>query len=221
MEKTNTHLFYSYNIIISLLEHFSLIIKYGKTEVFHFSRSQGLFDPPLLDLSSIGVGNLILHPKNSWKYLRYISLIENSLFANILDFIPKKCHLWLSAWKCLEIWPQNSFPIRNASSIKHVFFLLPFTAFCYNTTIKCHYLLKELNKMQQRAVLWITGAFCTSPTLSIEAIAGLISIYLHLQNWVVNTNYKCLYSPIIILSNCFLRKDMLHSLNFIVSPWKT
>ena len=72
MEKTNTHLFYSYNIIISLLEHFSLIIKHGKTKVFHFSRSQGLFDPPLLDLSSIGVGDLILHPKNSWKYLRYI-----------------------------------------------------------------------------------------------------------------------------------------------------
>ena len=70
MEKTNTHIFYSYNIIISLLEHFGLIIKHGKTEVFHFFRSQGLFDPSLLDLSSIG--GLILYPKDSWKYLRYI-----------------------------------------------------------------------------------------------------------------------------------------------------
>jgi len=35
--------------------------------------------------------------------------------------------------------------------------------------------------MQCRAVLWILGTFCTSSTLGIEAITGLISIHLHLQ----------------------------------------
>ena len=34
--------------------------------------------------------------------------------------------------------------------------------------------------MQQRAALWITGTFRTSPTEGIEAIAGLIPIILHL-----------------------------------------
>lgn len=36
--------------------------------------------------------------------------------------------------------------------------------------------------MQRRAVLWILGAFCTFCTLGIKAIAGLVLIYLHLQN---------------------------------------
>jgi len=35
--------------------------------------------------------------------------------------------------------------------------------------------------MQRRAVLWIVRSFCTSPTSGIEAIAGLIPIYLHIQ----------------------------------------
>ena len=37
-EKTNLFLFYSYNIIFSLLDHFGLVIEHGKTEVFHFSK---------------------------------------------------------------------------------------------------------------------------------------------------------------------------------------
>ena len=43
------------------------------------------------------------------------------------------------------------------------------------------YHLKILGKMQRRAALWILGVFKTSPSHSIEAIAGLIPINLHLQ----------------------------------------
>ena len=35
--------------------------------------------------------------------------------------------------------------------------------------------------MQRRAVIWILGAFKTFPSFSIEAIAGLMPINLHLQ----------------------------------------
>ena len=42
------------------------------------------------------------------------------------------------------------------------------------------YPLKKLRKMQQRSAIWIMG-FCTSPTLGVEAITGLIPIHLHLQ----------------------------------------
>jgi len=35
--------------------------------------------------------------------------------------------------------------------------------------------------MQQRAAIWITSAFHTLPSEGIEAISGLISIYLHLK----------------------------------------
>ena len=49
------------------------------------------------------------------------------------------------------------------------------------------YPLKELRKMQRRVVLWILEAFCTSLMSGIEAIAGLIFIYLHLQK--LNSRY--------------------------------
>jgi len=35
--------------------------------------------------------------------------------------------------------------------------------------------------MQQRVALWISGVFCTSPMLEIEAISGLVPIHLHLR----------------------------------------
>ena len=38
--------------------------------------------------------------------------------------------------------------------------------------------------MQCKAALWILGAFCTSPTGGIEALAGLIPIHLHLKKLV-------------------------------------
>jgi len=41
--------------------------------------------------------------------------------------------------------------------------------------------LKVLDKMQRRAAIWILGAFKTSSSYGIKAIAGLISIKLHLQ----------------------------------------
>ena len=66
----NSLLFCSYQITLSLLDRFGLIIKYRKTEVFHFSKLYGAFNPPLLDLSLIG--GLILQLKDAWKYLGYI-----------------------------------------------------------------------------------------------------------------------------------------------------
>ena len=53
LNKNNTHLFCSYNITSSLLEQFGLIIEYGKTKVFHFSRLYSIFNPPPLNLSQI------------------------------------------------------------------------------------------------------------------------------------------------------------------------
>ena len=41
--------------------------------------------------------------------------------------------------------------------------------------------MKILGKMQRRAAIWILGAFRTSPTKGLKAIAGLIPIKFHLQ----------------------------------------
>jgi len=66
---SNTYIFYSYNVLSKLLIDFSLVIEHGKTEVFHFNRSHGIYNPPPLDLSSIG--GLSLRPKDTWKYLGF------------------------------------------------------------------------------------------------------------------------------------------------------
>ena len=46
IDVSNSQLFCSYNVLTKLLDNFGLIIKYSKTEVFHFNRSHGFFNPP-------------------------------------------------------------------------------------------------------------------------------------------------------------------------------
>jgi len=60
---SNVNLFCSYNIMSSLLSKFSFIIKYGKTDVFHFSRAHGVFNPLSLNLFSIS--SPLLFPKDT------------------------------------------------------------------------------------------------------------------------------------------------------------
>jgi len=57
-----SHLFCSYNVVTNLLDKFRLIVEHSKTDVFHFSRSHGLFNPPPLDLSPLS--SPILSPKS-------------------------------------------------------------------------------------------------------------------------------------------------------------
>jgi len=59
----SSNLFCSSHVISLLLEQFGLVIEHGKTEVFHFSRSQKAFNSPLLDLSILG--GPILCPKET------------------------------------------------------------------------------------------------------------------------------------------------------------
>jgi len=50
---SNSHLFCGYNILSNLLDSFGLIIEHSKTEVFHFSRNHGAFNPsPLTEAQS-------------------------------------------------------------------------------------------------------------------------------------------------------------------------
>jgi len=60
---SNVNLFYSYNIVFTLLTKFGLVVEHGKSEVFYFSRVYGNFNLPLLDLSPLE--GPILLPKNT------------------------------------------------------------------------------------------------------------------------------------------------------------
>ena len=84
---SNSNLFCSYNILSKLLDSFGLIIEHSKTEIFHFNRSHGPFNPPPLDLSPLG--DPILKPKESWRYLGFIFDWKLS-FHNYIDHYTNK-----------------------------------------------------------------------------------------------------------------------------------
>jgi len=60
---SNSCLHCSYNILTNLLEKFGLVVKHSKTEIFHFNRSHGTFNPPPLNLSLLG--DNILQPNDT------------------------------------------------------------------------------------------------------------------------------------------------------------
>jgi len=93
----NSHLFCSYNVFFNLLIKFSLMIEHSKTEVFHFNRPHGLFNPPPLNLSLIG--GPILCPKNSWKYLGFI-FDQKLTFHQHINFYSNKA---ISTVKCMRL----------------------------------------------------------------------------------------------------------------------
>ena len=93
----NANLFYSYSIISSFLLKYGLIIKHGKTDVFHFSKSHGTFNPSLLNLSSIGGPSLL--PKETWRYLGFIFDCKLT-FRSYIDFYSNKV---ISTIKCMKL----------------------------------------------------------------------------------------------------------------------
>jgi len=94
---SNAYLFSSYNVASKLLSKFGLLVKYLKTEVFHFSRLHGNFNPPPLDLSSIGGPSLV--PKDTWQCLGFIFDRKLSFHQHI-NFYSNKATMMV---KCMKI----------------------------------------------------------------------------------------------------------------------
>ena len=177
---SNSNLFCSYNILSKLLDSFGLIIKHSKTEIFHFNRSHGPFNPSPLDLSPLG--GPILKPKDSWRYLGFIFDRKLSFHKHIDHYANKA----LSTVKCMKLLGNSS---RGISPVQECLLYrccaLPITLYgfqlwFYNKALLSYH-MKILNKMQRRAAIWILGTFKTSPTEGIKAIVGLIPIKFHLQ----------------------------------------
>ncbi len=51
----------------------------------------------------------------------------------------------------------------------------------YYNGAPCKGVMKILGQMQRKAAIWVTGAFRTSPTGGVQAIAGLLPIHLHIR----------------------------------------
>jgi len=181
---SNSQLFCSYNILSNLLISFGLVIEHSKTEIFYFSRSQGLFNPSPLDLSPLG--GLILQPKDSWKYLGFI-FDRKLAFHKHIDHYANKA---ISTVKCMKLLGNSSQGINSLQKcLLYRCCILPialygFQLWFYNKAPISYY-MKILDKMQRRAVIWraaiwILGTFKTSLLEGIKAIAGIIPIRFYL-----------------------------------------
>ena len=73
----------------------------GKTDIFHFSRSHGAFNPSL-NLSSLG--GPILLSKKTWRYHRFISNCKLT-FRSHIDFYANKA---ISTIKCMKLLGNSS-----------------------------------------------------------------------------------------------------------------
>jgi len=79
------------------LMKYSLVVEHGKTDIFHFSRSHGVFNLPSLDLSSFG--RPVLLPKETWRYLGFI--FDHKLtFRSHINFYANKV---ISTIKCMKL----------------------------------------------------------------------------------------------------------------------
>jgi len=96
-----------------------------------------------------------------------------------------------------------------------MFTLYGFPLWFYNKA-PLSYPLKVLRAMQCRAALWILGAFRTSPSSSIEAIAGLVPTHLHLQKLSGRLQLQTHSLPPNHIINSLL--EARHSSNEVHSP---
>ena len=104
---SNSQLFCSYNVLSNLFTDFGLVIEHGKTEIFHFNRSHGEFNPPPLNLSPLG--GPVFCPKDSWKYLGFLFNWKLT-FRQHLNFYSNKA---LSMVKCMKLLGNSSCRISS------------------------------------------------------------------------------------------------------------
>ena len=155
-------------------------MKHSKTEVFHFSRPHGAFNPPPLDLTPLS--RSILLPKPTWRYLGFIFDCKLSFWSHINFYVNKA----ISTIKCMKILGNSSRGLiflqkrwlYKCCALPIV--LYNFQLWYYNKA-SLYYPLNILRKMQWRTAIWITGAFHMLPIAGIKAISGLFPIHLHLK----------------------------------------
>jgi len=94
---SNANLCCCYNIILSLLTKCDLVVKHRKTDIFYFSKSHRAFNPPPLNLSSLG--RLVLLPKETWRYLGFI-FNHKLTFRSYIYFYANKV---ISTIKCIKL----------------------------------------------------------------------------------------------------------------------
>ena len=167
----------AYWVMEKLLTNSGLVLKHDKSEVFHFSRAHK-YVPKNLVLSD----TITLTPKIHWRYLGFF-FDRKLLFREHTRFYSARAFSSVKAMRMLGNSARGLTPLQKRLLYRSC--VLPVATYGFRLWFyrgaRNKKTLKNLNSMQRRAALWITGAFRTSPNVGVEAIAGVIPIHLHLR----------------------------------------
>ena len=168
-------------------------MEHDKSEVFHFTWAR---NPPNPSINLISVDGPILHLKPIWRYLGFFFNRKLNFHYRIHHYTTK-CLSTLNAIKMLGNSSRGFLPTQKCLLYRTC--IIPIALYDFQLWFfKGAPMVKnimELKKIQWRVALWITSAFCTSPSEDIEAIAGLIPIHLHLKK--LNGWYHLRYATIL------------------------
>src|SRR5262249_1167273 len=155
-----------------------LELEHSKLEVYHFSRRHGDENPPI-DLGfAPHMGATPLRPRPYWRYLSfYFNRALN--FREHVRFYSTKALTTVKSMVMLGNLVRGLLPMHKR--LLYWSCIVPVAMYGFHLWFhrgSCNKaLLKQLNTMQQRAAIWICGAFHTSPMLGVEVIAGLMPMH--------------------------------------------
>jgi hypothetical protein len=167
----------AYWVVNGLLRSFGLVLEHDKSEIFHFTKAHHDLLPSLaLDPSTR------LVPKTFWCYLGFF--FDRSLFfREHVRYYSTKAFSTVLSVRMLGNSSRGLTPLQKC--LLYRLCMVSVATYGYHLWFfkgtQCKTLMTLMNHMQRRAALWITGTFRTSPTMAIEAIAGLMPIHLHLS----------------------------------------
>ncbi|CAA7268119.1 unnamed protein product [Cyclocybe aegerita] len=147
---------------------------------------------PSLDLGyAPHTGDTPLKPKTYWKYLGFY--FDHGLtFHEHVHYYATKAFTTVQAMCMLRNSTRGLLPKQWCLLYRSCVVPIATYGYClwYFNGARNKGAMNQLKQMQQKAALWITGAFCTLPTGGLEALAGLIPVHLMLKKLVTHAVYR-------------------------------
>ncbi|CAA7267569.1 unnamed protein product [Cyclocybe aegerita] len=191
LDDNNVGLRKAYKIIYLLFVAFALILEHDKTELFHFSHRRDAYNPSL-DLGyAPHTGATPLKPKTFWRYLGFY--FDHGLtFHEHICYYATKAFTTVQAMRMLGNSTRGLLPKQRRLLYRSC--VVPIATYVYHLWYfdgaRNKGTMNQLKQMQQKAALWTTGAFRTSPTGGLEALAGLIPVHLMLKKLATCAVYR-------------------------------
>ncbi|CAA7271398.1 unnamed protein product [Cyclocybe aegerita] len=191
LDDNNVGLRKAYKIIYLLFVAFALVLEHDKTELFHFSRRRDAYNPSL-DLGyAPHTGATPLKPKTFWRYLGFY-FDRGLTFREHVRYYATKAFTTVQAMRMLGNSTRGLSPKQRRLLYRSC--VVPIATYSYRLWYfdgaRNKGAMNQLKRMQRKAALWITGAFRTSPTGGLEALAGLIPVHLMLKKLATRAVYR-------------------------------